>query len=243
VRTFQAGDLFAFGWTDLALTYLLVPLEAWAAPWRTLGVVQQRLLGDRQGRAQVMAIVRGVLLAFPILVLLIALLSAADFIFADRVEEALRWFDLERIADWIGRATWIALSGLFSLGCLVLALRRPDYRRQAGPSAPFVRPFLGFTESAVVLCGVNLVFGLFVGIQFTYLFGGEASITAAGYTYSEYARRGFGELVAVSIISLGLILALGSWARREGRAQLSGFNGARMPCRRWSSWPRLPRPM
>ena len=225
VRTFRVGDLFAFGWTDFALTWLLVPLEGWIAPWPVLGTLQQRMLSNRQGRAQAMAILRGVLLAFPILVLLIALLSGADIIFADRVEEALRWLDLERITEWIGRGTVILLSGLFSLGCLVQALRPLGSRRLAGEAEPLVRPFLGFPEATVVLSGVNLVFGLFVAIQFTYLFGGAANITAAGYTYAQYARRGFGELVAVSIISLGLIMALGTWARRDTRRHSRWFNG------------------
>jgi hypothetical protein len=225
VRTFRTGDLPGFGWTDFALAWLMVSLEGWAAPWATLGAAQRRLLGDRQGRGQAMAIVRGLLLAFPILVLLIALLSGADIVFADRVQQALRWFDLERIVDWIGRGTLIALSGLFSLGCLVLAVRPPDYRRRAGTVEPLVQPFLGFPEAVIVLAGVNLVFALFVGIQFTYLFGGQGNIHAAGYTYAEYARRGFGELVAVAVISLGLILALGTWARRKSRPQRGWFNG------------------
>jgi hypothetical protein len=72
---------------------------------------------------------------------------------------------------------------------------------------------------------VNLVFALFVAIQFTYLFGGASNITAAGYTYAEYARRGFGELVAVGVISLGLILALGTCVRREARRHRLWFNG------------------
>lgn len=225
VRTFRVGDLAGFGWTDFALAWLLTALEGWAAPWPILGTVQQPMLRDRQGRAQVMAIARGVILAFPILVLLIALLSGADVIFADRIKDALRWFDLERIVDWIGRGTFIVLAGLFSLGCLVLALRPAEYRRRAGAAEPLVRPFLGFSEAAVVLIGVNLVFGLFVAIQFTYLFGGSSNITAAGYTYAEYARRGFGELVAVAVISLGLILALGTCVRREERRQRRWFHG------------------
>jgi hypothetical protein len=56
------------------------------------------------------------------------------------------------------------------------------------------------------------------------LFGGQANITAAGYTYSEYARRGFGELVAVSVLTLALIMGLGSWGRRESARQRGWFN-------------------
>jgi hypothetical protein len=67
------------------------------------------------------------------------------------------------------------------------------------------KPFLGFTEGATVLVSVLVLFGIFVIIQFRYLFSGEMNITAAGFTYSEYARRGFGELIAVAVFSLILI--------------------------------------
>jgi len=71
---------------------------------------------------------------------------------------------------------------------------------------------------------VDVLFVLFVIVQITYLFGGEANVTAAGFTYSEYARRGFGELVAVGVLSLGLIMTLAAVARRESRRQTTTFN-------------------
>jgi hypothetical protein len=90
---------------------------------------------------------------------------------------------------------------------------------------PLLSPFIGFVESMVVLGAVDLLFVGFVAIQFAYLFGGQENITAAGYTFSEYARRGFGELVAVAFLSLGLIMALGTWVKREERHHNAWFNG------------------
>jgi hypothetical protein len=87
-----------------------------------------------------------------------------------------------------------------------------------------MKPFLGFTESAIILGAVDMLFLLFVIVQFRYFFGGEANITAAGYTYSEYARRGFGELVTVAFLSLGMILLLGYFSKRESSYQKAGFN-------------------
>jgi hypothetical protein len=87
-------------------------------------------------------------------------------------------------------------------------------RRLFGEKEPVVHPFLGITETSIVLGSVDLLFLAFVMVQFTYLFGGHANITAAGYTYSEYARRGFGELVAVSVLTLGVILVLGTVAKK-----------------------------
>ena len=56
-----------------------------------------------------------------------------------------------------------------------------------------------------MLVCVIILFSVFVGIQFRYLFSGALNVSAAGFTYSEYARRGFGELIWVAIFSLMLI--------------------------------------
>jgi hypothetical protein len=64
----------------------------------------------------------------------------------------------------------------------------------------------------------------FVIIQFQYFFGGQANISIEGYTYSEYARKGFGELVAVAFISLLLLLGLGAITRRENSTQRRIFS-------------------
>ena len=54
---------------------------------------------------------------------------------------------------------------------------------------------------------VNVVYILFCVIQFTYLFGGEEVIRSIpDYTYAEYARRGFSELIVVTIINLSILL-------------------------------------
>ena len=90
---------------------------------------------------------------------------------------------------------------------------------------PSFTPFLGFTESTIVLGSVVILFAAFVAIQFQYFFGGQANITIEGYTYSEYARKGFGELVAVAFFSLLLLLGLGAITRRESDIQRRAFSG------------------
>jgi hypothetical protein len=66
-----------------------------------------------------------------------------------------------------------------------------------------------------VLLSVNILFLAFVIIQFQYFFGGQSNISYAGFTYSEYARRGFGEMIAVAFLSLVLFLGLGMLTRRS----------------------------
>lgn len=85
--------------------------------------------------------------------------------------------------------------------------------------------FLGPIEAFIVLGSVNLLFTFFVAIQFRYLFGGQVNITMTGYTFSEYARRGFFELVSVAVISLMLYLALNAITKRSSRSQEWIFTG------------------
>ncbi len=76
----------------------------------------------------------------------------------------------------------------------------------------------------VVLVLMDLLFAAFVAIQFAYLFGGEANISLRGYTYAEYARRGFSELVFTAALSLGLIYLLAQVTRRQSSRQVRSFN-------------------
>jgi hypothetical protein len=94
-----------------------------------------------------------------------------------------------------------------------------------GQKKTFLKPFVGATETNIVIGAVDLLFVIFVAIQFRYLFGGEANITAAGYTYAEYARRGFGELVAVAFLTMAMILVLANWTKIESKRQKWTFTG------------------
>jgi hypothetical protein len=225
VRALLHGRLHRFGFIDLALTWLTVPLEAILRPWPSLGAVSHRVAGDRVARSRTFSVLRGVLIALPVLVVFVGLLATADLVFGDLVEDALAWVDLERVAEYIGRGLVVLVSGVFFLGALITALRTREPRELIGEQEPILKPFVGFIETVIVLGSVVLVFGLFGTIQLQYLFGGEANITATGYTYSEYARRGFGELVWAAFLCLGLIFALGHWGRRIDRRQRWVFIG------------------
>lgn len=67
---------------------------------------------------------------------------------------------------------------------------------------------LGVIETSVVLGILNLLFLSFVIVQVPYLFGGMDLVqNTPDFKLAEYARRGFGELVAVTVLVLPLLLA------------------------------------
>lgn len=168
-------------------------------------------------------VLRGILLALPILVVLTALLISADLIFSQRMENLVNTFRLERLPEYIFRTSYVMVLALFLAGLLLHAAGRSPVERIEiqKPAAP--SPFLGFTETMIVLGSVALLFAAFVSIQLQYFFGGEKNIDLAGYTYAEYARRGFGELLAVAVIVLLLLLGLGLVSRRESARQRVSF--------------------
>jgi hypothetical protein len=171
------------------------------------------------------AVVRGLVLALPVVLVFAVLLSSADPVF----ERAMKnLFDVERLPEYLFRLTYILIGMYLLTGVILYAILSSREERLPSPENPRVKPFIGFIESAVVLGSVSLLFAVFVAIQFRYFFGGAENITAEGFTYSEYARRGFGELAAVAFFSLVLFLGFGSLTRRDSALQRKIFSAIGM---------------
>ncbi|MGB7069496.1 MAG: DUF4173 domain-containing protein [Pyrinomonadaceae bacterium] len=77
---------------------------------------------------------------------------------------------------------------------------------------------LGTVETVIILGLINLLFLSFVIVQVPYLFGGmELVQNTPDFKLAEYARRGFGELVAVSALVLPMLLVSHWLLRSEGK--------------------------
>ncbi len=189
-----------------------------------LGVVRGR------GGRNLMPVARGLLLALPVLLLFTALLASADLVFARYVRDILTFDIRPDLLEWIGRGSIILISAWFLAGSLDYGLSRSAVSPEPGLLDRALDRLgrlvsLGFVEAATLLTSVNVLFLSFVAVQFTYFFGGRANITFEGYTYAEYARRGFFELVVVSVLTLGLILGLRELTRHETGQRARVLNG------------------
>ncbi len=183
------------------------------------------LSAARRQVPKLMPVVRGALLAVPVLLLFGGLLASADAVFEEAVVRMLSFNPGVTFMDALWRGVFIGGSALGVLGLFAHALRR---RRQGGEAGELevasVQVRLGFTECLTLVGLVDLLFLGFAAIQFAFLFG--AARLPAGLTYSEYARRGFFQLLAVSVMTLGLSLALARWTRLVGRGQVTAFRVA-----------------
>ena len=170
-------------------------------------------------------IARGLLFAIPVLAFFTSLLSSADMVFAQRIEGLVELFSLEKLPEYIFRAIYISVMAYTLAGTLLHAAKPGQDEKLIGLEKPLVPAFLGFTESAIVLGSVTLLFASFVFIQFQYFFGGLQNIKLDGYTYADYARNGFGELVTVAFFSLLLFLGLSAITHRNEGSQRQIFSG------------------
>ncbi len=169
-------------------------------------------------------VIRGILIAIPIVVIFASLLASADLVFEQRLNDLADIFSIGKLPEYTFRGIYIlALAYLF--GGVMLHAASESRDDTVGSDSGALKPFLGFTEASIILISVVALFASFVAVQFQYFFGGEKNIDVAGYTYAEYARRGFGELIAVAICSLLLLLALSAYSRRSEKRQRAVFTG------------------
>jgi hypothetical protein len=179
----------------------------------------------KKGASQVWPVVRGILIALPIVAIFAALLGSADMVFGQRLQDFIKLFKLEKLPEHIFRLVYILVGAYALAGIFLHAASQSKDEKLVGEEKPVVPAFLGFTEATIVLGSVVILFAAFVVIQFQYFFGGQVNIQIDGYTYAEYTRRGFGELVAVAFFSLLLILVASSVTRRETNTQRRVFSG------------------
>jgi len=222
VVTYLGGQWIHFGLIDYFFGYLSLFGSMIARPLGfAIGLRGEQSSPSEQRSSSVWAYVRGIVIALPIIAIFAALLSSADPIFAKRFDDFVGLFKVDNLPEYIFRLVYILILAYALAGTFLHAAQKSG---EPVPEKPRFAPFLGFTESAIVLGSVVVLFTMFVAIQFQYFFGGQANIHIEGYTYADYARKGFGELVAVAFFSLLLLLGLGAITRRATEPQRRTFS-------------------
>lgn len=153
-------------------------------------------------------LLRGALLALPVVALFALILANADPVLATLRDDVAR--TLARL-DFVPRLLFFA--GVFTAalgGCGIVL--QPAGVRVPGLAEPARTPRLADTERVVILVAVAALFTAFLLLQLSYLFGNAPVIRGSGVTFSEYARQGFAELTTVATLSTMLLVALDHWA-------------------------------
>jgi len=216
---FCVGQVDKLGLADYACAVMQTVADSPIQPPALVSASVDLKAVRKHGMRNAAPVARGCLLALPVLAVFTCFLASADAVFASYLEDLAQFDVFYDLASWFWQAMIVLGAAWLVAGGLTHAMNRDQAARGASSLEKAMSqmgqiPPLGFVEATTLLTLVDLLFLAFVWIQFTYLFGGQANITIEGYTYAEYARRGFFELLAVSVLALGLILTLHRLTRR-----------------------------
>ena len=175
--------------------------------------------------ATLRSLLRGLLITAPVVAIFALLLSSADAVFGHVAGQVVTFFLPHSVPGLFEQGVMIAVFSVMALTAFWTMLgKTPIVWSDTSPRAK-TRPFrLNIIEASMLLGSVNVLFIAFVVIQARYFFGGQANITAQGYTYAAYARRGFYELLAVSCMTMALLVTLEALTSRK-REEENVFRG------------------
>ncbi len=220
VAIYLPGRLARMSLTDYAIALVMSGLALIYQPFllvfRDLPSVE-RTLGKRRRLAPVLW---GVTLAVPLLLIFGALFAAADAVFADFLKGMFAW--LRGYPQLLARLILSLILSWLALGLARRAFTASQTPPELEDYANLDFLHLGAPTAITALALVDILFLGFVLVQAVYLFGGSDTLARTGLTYSDYARRGFFELVTVATLVLGLILLM-DWLTRfvTGRGRLT----------------------
>lgn len=146
----------------------------------------------------------GLLISLPLLLVVMILLASADIVFAN-IFDKLFFNLIENLLDFLLKEniifiTFMLLFGFFAPYCILSRLNLRNIKEETEDKRTG-EPIIAITFTAVL----SLVYLVFSAIQVIYLFAGFGTLPY-DYTYAEYAREGFFQLVFVCLINLILVL-------------------------------------
>lgn len=188
--------------------YTCILFSYWIQVLSVIPVPFQHWKFYRQGNHKKMSsttryILIGIAAGLPILMITTLLLSSADQIFYDLLENIFHfsfmdnWFDSKTINDVILLTCSFVIYTLL-LYLVISALYKRNLNEQVKKPAVFGTPI-----AITIFIMIDIVYILFSGIQFLFLFAG---LPIAKHEYVYYARQGFFELLFVALINFFLIL-------------------------------------
>ncbi len=152
-------------------------------------------------------IIIGILIAIPILIVVLMLLSSADSIFSSELKEVistlfrLEIFEKQTYINLFFRIIIILMIAVYLIALLYNVLEDNFTEKEVGEKKNWT---IDRTIGNTILTILNLVYLVFCYIQISVLFMKTGNM--GDFDYASYARQGFFQLMAVSVINLVIIL-------------------------------------
>lgn len=162
--------------------------------------------GKKIERKLLWKLIIAILITFPMLTIVTLLLASADKIFSNFINYIKNAIipDLTVVSFFSFILalflTFITVSYVFGF----IKYSNKKIVRVIGKSINFFDLII----PSIITYSLNLIYLAFVYIQFRYLFGGHEYAVSQGIVYSEYAIKGFGEMIVVCFINFGILYLL-----------------------------------
>jgi hypothetical protein len=154
-------------------------------------------------------ILLGVLISVPCVFFLTMMLSSADMIFYNNFKVVNKWIEEFFYNLQIFKVAFGTFAGLYLFGHLYNVYAKTDDSivGRINSSTISTKQVNGDVIILnILLTSILVIYTIFIAIQFRYLFSSGA--LPYGLNYAEYARRGFFELVFLSVLNIGLIMLI-----------------------------------
>lgn len=141
-------------------------------------------------------VLMGIAITIPVFIVVFALLASADIVFNDMANNLLK--DVDFADAYL--ITLTIVSTFLATYCILAYLCKKTIKEEV-EDARKGEPLIAIPVVTIL----SLLYIVFSGIQIVYLFMRRMQLPA-GYTYAQYAREGFFQLLAVSVINLVIVL-------------------------------------
>lgn len=201
---------------DYFILMTLVPLQMLGRALNTVTALGQ-IHSNIKNRDIWVRVIKGAAMALPVLIIFGFLFSQADLAFSKFLKSFIDINITERKIQYL---VLLAFAFVTSLSFLSYIFSPKEGQQDLLDKLPPTTSDSGRKIEVMVFLGlISALLLLFIGFQITYLFGGETNIVDAGFTYAEYARRGFFELLAVTMLSLLVLLVSEKYAGVESKKE------------------------
>ncbi|MFH1286648.1 MAG: DUF4173 domain-containing protein [Candidatus Magasanikbacteria bacterium] len=193
--TLQNPNSYEFSFSQIPI---LRNIEATFLKWATMWNDLFRWKTDG-GKTTIRKVVIGIIISVPLLIIFTGLFAGADVVFADFIADIFN-FNLEESTIW--RVFRTVVLTLFISSVFYVLISKNNI---LGHKKNDVRKLDG-TVVGTIFALLNVLFLIFVIIQFTYLFGGAEYVFERNLTFAEYARSGFFQLAWVIGLSAFMLV-------------------------------------
>lgn len=162
---------------------------------------------DKTKSMLIKRVLLGVAISIPCVLFLIIMLSSADMVFQNNFISFNQW--IVNLFEFLNIIKLIVsvFAGFYLFSHLYKVFNEEDSSivKLTDNKTGYIKQVRGdVIVFNILLVSILIIYTIFIAIQFKYLF--SAGALPNGLNYAEYARRGFFELVFLSVLNIALIL-------------------------------------